>query len=146
MCEDRAEWLMEQITIQSLKSEVSTAEPPRLRGRDTDWDKYESEQAVRNLRSFHALKAQGRDALATAAEECAHWNRMYREATWETAREAATTPFLSEAEAGLKRALEIASTKTSEYAQAADREIAAGNTHMAHAWELWLKGAFGVRN
>jgi hypothetical protein len=68
-----------------------TPAQPELMGRDTDWGAYESDQAARNLRSFHALKVQGRDVLAVAAKECALWNRLYREATWESAREAVSS-------------------------------------------------------
>ena len=57
---------------------------------ETDWEKYEQDAQVRFLRSFHAVKVEGGDALAVAAESAAHWNRMYRELADTDARESLT--------------------------------------------------------
>lgn len=61
--------------------------PERLLGRDTDWDKYEHGQVARLFKSYQALGI-NYDTIKTAAEECARWNRKYRELAWENAREA----------------------------------------------------------
>lgn len=69
-----------------VHAQGETPAQSKLRGRDTDWDQVEAEQVKRNLKSWAALPEI--DRLRIAAEECAHWNRLYREATWESAREA----------------------------------------------------------
>lgn len=55
------------------------------------WDKQEADSQVRFLRSFHAVKAEGGDVIAVAAESTAHWNRMYRELKSEVTARASTS-------------------------------------------------------
>lgn len=64
--------------------------PPKLPGHDTDWDAYEVEQTERQFKSYQALGV-NLTTLQTAAADVAHWNRQYREATWESAREIIAT-------------------------------------------------------
>lgn len=46
--------------------------------KNIDWDEWEEKSRIRREKSYAAL-VDKQDIIKTAAEDAAHWNRMYRE-------------------------------------------------------------------
>lgn len=57
--------------------------------RNIDWDKWEEDSRKKRERSYRAL-VNKEDIIKTAAEDAAHWNRMYRELLAEQLNEVMT--------------------------------------------------------